>query len=895
MSFLRVPFCLVALAVLSAQSRPARAEDQQAPGDATIEVAGRRTVDSYPKGRLGDAVQPVAYRLDMTVDPAAARFSGHVEIDVTLATASRRIFLHGRDLGMTRVSARIGDREVIGDWLQLDANGAARIDFAEPLPAGAATLVFDYDAPFAGAANGMFHVAVDGAWYSWTQFQSTDARSAFPGFDEPAFKTPFAVTLRSPVGLKAIANGPELPLSRENGLDVHRFAPTTPLPTYLVAMMVGPFATLDSAVAPTVERADPLPLRIVSTQQNAARLEFARDNSAQIVRQLENWFGEPFPYPKLDQITTPILPGAMENAGADLYRDDLLIMDRNAPLSQQREFGRIVAHELAHQWFGDLVTPRWWDDLWLNESFANTMGYLIGQGWRPDLDIWSGIFDEGHAAMEMDSLLAGRAVRQPIATTAEIDSAFDRITYGKGGQVLAMFGSYMGEPHFRDGVRRYIAAHRHGTATSDDFFSALSQAADDPQLVPALRSFVEQQGVPLLVFRREGDRYRVSQTRYAPLGVSAPPTRWIMPVCVRHGAKRVCKMLDGPSTSFELADDDLFVPNAWGAGYYRFELSPRQWNSLILGARGLAAGEALSVADSLYASVLAGRGTVQELARLSETLSTHPESRGAFAADAVMSKLVRMGLVDTEGRNGWTRFRQRLYRPLLKRYGFDPRAGAYAGEAPERMAWREAMLSSLLGTMRGVPLRAKLQDAAAKYLAGDRAALDEAWIDHAFDLYIYGGGEAAARLLVERAMASEDPVFRPAALVAAARSSRPAVATWLLELDDPRLRESERLDILDGVMARSVTRKLGYDWIKARLDTLLGESNGPFYAARIATALGQFCSVERSEQITQDFRARFAGKSAALQLERSIEQVRNCGVLLDQRGSQISEGFAKLK
>jgi hypothetical protein len=883
------------VAALCVAPLPVRAATDVAPDSATIEVQGRRDVEAYPRGRLSDAVRPTAYRLDLTIDPAAARFSGHVEIDVDMALASRTVFLHGRDLAVSRVIALSGGRTITGAWTQLDMHGAAQIVFAEPLAAGAATLVFDYDAPFAATAAGMFHVQIDGAWYSWTQFQSTDARAAFPSFDQPGFKTPFALTMRTPLGLKAIGNAPELPLTQQDGLDVHRFAPTLPLSTYLVAMMVGPFVTLDGEVAPTLQRPDPLPLRIVSTRQNAARLDYARDNSARIVRLLEDYFGEPFPYPKLDQVTTPILPGAMENAGADLYRDDLLVMDRNAPVAQQQEFGRIVAHELAHQWFGDLVTPAWWDDLWLNESFANAMGYLIGQAWRPDLDIWSGVLDEGYAAMDMDSLLAGRTVRQPIATTAQIDSAFDRITYGKGGQVLAMFGTYMGRERFRDGVRRYIAAHRHGTATSDDFFAALSQAGGDPRLVPALRSFVEQQGVPLLAFQHTGNRYIVSQSRYAPLGVVPPDTRWIMPVCVRRGLDRQCQMLDRRSTTFEIPGSEVLVPNAWGTGYYRFELSKRHWNALIDNARYLTAGEALSVSDSLYASVLAGRGTVSELGRLSVNLSKHPDSRAAFAADAALSKLVRMGLVDVNGREGWVRFRQRLYGSLLSRYGFDPRAGAYAADPPGRARWRDAMLGSLLGTPKGAALRKQLQDAAAKYLAGDRSALDETWIDHAFDLYIYGGGEPAARELVQAALASEDPVFRPAALVSAARSSRPAVASWLLGLDDPRLRASERLDIIDGVMARSVTRSMGYDWIVAHIDTLLAGSDGPFFAGRIATALGQFCSVERSTQMARDLRAHFANTAAALQLERSIEQVHNCGVLFDQRGAAISEGFAKLR
>jgi hypothetical protein len=888
---------LIVFAVLFA-ILPAVARAQQVPAR-EVASSGEITVSSsrqVPLGRLGDAVMPRAYRLDLTVDPAAPRFTGHAEIDVTLAEAASTIDLHGRGLSVTRAVARVAGRTIAAHWRQRDPSGVVQLSFDEALPAGQATLVFDYDAAFADSPTGMFHIEVEQEWYSWTQFQSIDARAAFPCFDQPGFKTPFTITLRTPPGLTAISNNPEAePAKIEGGLAVHRFTPTLPLPTYLVAMMVGPFASLEGQVEPNAVRPDPLPVRIVSTRQNADKLSFALEGSGEIVDLLEDYFGERFPFPKLDQVTAPVLPGAMENAGADLYRDDILVLDSRSPVVQQRDFGIIVAHELGHQWFGDLVTPDWWDDIWLNESFANWMGYRIGDAWRPDLGIKGDALNAGYRAMETDALLAGRPVRQPIEASTQVDSAFDSITYGKGGHVVGMIAAWLGEEKFREGVRRYIAAHRLGSATSEDFFAALADVAGDPRLVLAMRSFVEQQGVPLLAMQEKGDRVVVTQLRYTTAGVAPPEAFWVIPLCLRRGTVRRCFMMDQQTQTFRIEGAGPVFPNAGGTGYYRFELTAGHWNALISHADRLPGGEAQALVDSLSASIRAGRGTVEEMARLAGKLIRHPDPHAADAPDKAFSQLVREGIVHSHGRRRFRLFREHLYSRQFKKYGFDPRAGIYAHEAPARTQRRVQIVSALVGTGRGRDLRRKMEDATVAYLAGDKGALDPAWFDHALDLYLFRRDEAAARDLVERALESEDPVFRPAALAAAARTGDKEMASWLLGLDDPRLRESEKRAFLDGVMARSATREVGYDWALAHVDRLLSNSDGQFFATRLPQALGHFCSVEWAGRIARDFKDKLAGTPGALELDRAIERVRNCGLLDDMVGARIDNEFSTLR
>lgn len=882
---------LIAMLPAAVRAQPSPADEALAPEEITVLPA-----HALPLGRLGNDVVPQAYRLDLTVDPAAPRFAGHAEIDVRLARAQSFIDLHGRGLSVTRAVAHAAGRSITGHWQERDPTGVVRLTFDDVLPAGPVTLAFDYSAAFADGPAGMFHVEVEHEWYSWTQFESIDARAAFPGFDQPSFKTPFTITLRTPPGLMAISNAaeqgkPEL----QAGLAVHRFAPTLPLPTYLVAMMVGPFASIEGTVPPNALRPSPLPVRIDSTRQNAGKLAYAMAGTREITGLLEEYFGEPFPFPKLDQVTTPILPGAMENAGADLYRDDILVMDANAPVLQQRDFGVIVGHELGHQWFGDLVTPAWWDDIWLNESFANWIGYRIGDAWRPDLGIMGDALRDGYRAMETDALLAGRPVRQPIDTNTQIDSAFDSITYGKGGHIVGMVAAWLGEAKFREGVRRFIAAHRFGAATSDDFFAALADVAGDARLVPAMRSFVEQQGVPLLAMRQTGDKVMITQLRYTTAGVAPPDARWTIPLCLRRGTVRRCVLMDQRTQVFTIGGSGPVFPNAGGTGYYRFELTARHWAQLISEAEALPGGEAQALVDSLSASIRAGRGTSAEMARLARKLIRHPDPHAADAPDKALSQLVNDGMVGASGRRMFRLFREHLYSGLLRQYGFDPRAGAYAYEAPARTQRRVQIVAAMLGTARGKDLRGQMARAAAAYLAGNKTALDTAWLDHALDVYLYEGREPATRALVEKALNSEDPVFRPTALRAAARTSSKDIAAWLLALDDPRLRESEKREFLDGIMARSATRELGYEWALTHAGQLLASSDGQFFSARLPQALSRFCSVAWANRIDEDFRSKLADTPGALELDRAVERVRNCGLLEDMMGAQIDEEFLKLR
>ena len=857
-------------------------------------TAAVTALGEVPRGRLTGAATPTAYRIDTSFDPARPAFSGRTEIDVTLKAPSRFIDLHGRDLTMTKAVAIVGGESHAGHWYDMDDTGVARLVFDDVLPAGPLTLAFEYTGKVGSNPSGLFRAEMDGKWYGWSQFESIDARAAFPGFDEPGFKVPFTLTIRTPEGQSAVSNAPEVSSTVENGWQVHRFAPTLPLPTYLVAMMAGPFATVEGTVPASPLRASPLPLRIVSAQTNKGQLAYGLENSKPIVQLLERYFGMAFPYPKLDQITSPLMPGAMENAGADLYADPIIVMDEGAPLGQKKAFGMVVAHELSHQWFGDLVTPAWWDDIWLNESFANYMGFTIGGQWRPDLKIGEGALAEGFAAMSTDSLIAGRPIHQAITTNDQIDAAFDTITYGKGGHVVAMTAGFMGDEKFKAGVRSYMAAHKYGNATSKDFFAAMAKAAGDPRITAAMQSFTDQQGVPLITVTGANGKYTISQSRYAPLGVTAPKTSWGVPVCMRRGDARKCQLLTGKSAGFTIGGTGALMPNAGGTGYYRFEVPKAEWDRLIASAGTLDSAEATALADSLDASFRAGRASPRQLVALAEKLSINPSSNAANNAFSNLGSLRRAGFFDDAGLAGYRKWLGEIAGKSYGTLGFDPRQGAYGGADPEVVQRREGMVSNLLFA-KDPAVEGKLAKAASDYLGGDAKALDPAYMDLAFQAYIDKGGFDAAKSLADKALDSDDPVFRPSALRAVAGSGNADIARWVLnEWDDKRLRRTERLYSLLGVAGTTETRDMGYAYLSQNLAEMMKGGSGIFFASRVPSVVAGYCSAQQADEIAKTFRPILANSPGALALERTIERVRNCAALKAARGAELNAALAAM-
>jgi aminopeptidase N len=842
-----------------------------------------------PKGTLPDTVTPNAYRLDFTILPESDRFSGHDEIDVTLNRPARSLYMHGRDLSVTSATATVNGKSVPAKWTQVDKSGTARLDFPQEIPAGKATLKFDYSAPFGDSASGMFHVKVGDQWYSWTQFESIDARAAYPGFDEPGFKTPFTVSVTTHPDYVVTGNSPQVSVTKAaGGLEKHQLAATKPLPTYLVAIDTGPFVHQTGMIPPDAERSTPLPYGAVATQAQKDKMGYVMAETPRIVTLLEKYFGEPFPFPKLDQIGSPVMPGAMENAGADTYADGIIYLRPGATTGDKQIFGMVVAHELSHQWFGDLVTPAWWDDIWLNESFANWMGYRIGNEWRPELNIGVGALDEGFSAMNTDALIAGRPIHQPITENGQIDSAFDSITYGKGGQVVAMIAAYLGDEKFKQGVRLHLHRHAYGNATSEQFFQSIADAAQDPKVLAAFKSFVDQQGVPVVDIRRDGGKLIATQSRYAFLGSHPADETWTIPFCVRAGAAKSCSLLDHKVSTVDAPGPGAIMPNVGGTGYYRFDLQPEDWKALIASSAQLPAGEAIATTDSLWASFRAGKAPAAWLIEEARAMAANPSAVASVDPGERLSGLHRLGLIGTDSEAAYRSLMASIFGPRLQGVGFDPKFGSQAKDPPDRQKLRQQLVELMAFDAHDADVRAKLKAAADAYLGGDTNALDPSYLSAALAVVAEDGGLAAAKMLVEKGLSSEDPDVRASELGAAAGSGHADVAKYLLGLNDKRLRSFDRIMLIGGLAGTPDTREIADQWILANYSKL-ATGNGIFFTSRLPGMFNSQCGAAEADRVEKGLGPTILKANVGvLEYRRMLERVRNCGVLKQAKAGEIA-------
>ena len=750
-----------------------------------------------PEFRLPDTARPERYEAQLSIDPRQPDFAGAIRIELTFTREAPVLWLNATGLAIESAEVEQDGRRVAVKVLPGGEDFVGLVPEAAGFSAGAAVATLRYRGKFeAVATRGLFRQQAEGEWYVLSQFEALSARRAFPCFDEPGFKTPWKLTIDAPAGQVVASNTPleSSAPAADSAWRRHVFAATRPLPSYLVALAVGPFDVVDGGKA----GAKGTPLRYLAPNGRGAEMRFAKEATPRLLELSEAYFGIPYPFEKLDSVVIPHLVafGAMENVGLITYGARFILARPHEETDLfRRRYASLAAHEIAHMWFGNLVTLAWWDDIWLNEAFASWVGDKIAGRFRPEWD--TGVYraQSRAKAINVDRLASTRVIAQPVRTRADMSGAFDSITYDKGREVLSMFEGAFGPDRFRDGVRLFLDRHKWSTATSRDFFAALVQTSGLGESgMEAFTSFVSQPGAPLFdaALRCEGGKaaLALSQSRLRPVGSRAEDRRWSVPMCLRAraGGKPTTQCATvGPETKEIPLEGgrcpDWVVGNADGAGHYVMRYEPALAARVTGRFVEMPRAEAITLVNDaglLWESGLLGAEAA--LAWIDAGLR-HPSPAVKLVAARALDKLRPVELPAPASRARDEVFAKRLL-PLATTLGWSDRPS-------ETLEVRELRLVVL-------PIAARLESAGR---LRDRARVEaHRWLDDRAAV----GGTVAAAVLETAGRYADDKTYgrlEQAALGATGAQELSNLLRALAAVRDPALRKRAQALALERMNA----------------------------------------------------------------------------------------------
>lgn len=849
------------------------------------------SVISLQAQRLPKMVVPNHYKLLLDPDIGGQKFTGEEMITVQVLQATSEIVLNLLGLEISLAEALPGlDMPTLPAQVTYDQpNEMVRLTFAKPVPAGIVGLHLKFSGKLTNGLRGLYLSKSARRQYAVTQFEGTYARMMFPGFDEPAFKATFDLSVIADKGDTAISNGRIIKDEPLPGSTRHKitFSTSPKMSTYLVALAIGDWQCLERTV-------DGVPIRVCAEPDKKQYGQFALEAAAQSIHFYNQWYGIKYPFEKLDMLAIPDYEwGGMENTASIFYRDTALLMDeKTASVFSKRGHATVVAHEIAHQWFGDLVTAAWWDDIWLNEGFATWMERKPIRAWHPE---WHLEDDEAATAQRvigLDSLGAARAIHGDPRTSAEIKEMFDGITYQKGGAVLGMLESYVGPEVFHNGVNAYLKAHANGNATSVDFWQAVAKVSGKPvdKIMP---TFVMQPGVPLVTVggscSSSKQTLELSQQRFL-LSSSGDSTKqeqvWSIPICTRTPANggSSCYLIDKQSAHFTAnACSDWLMANRDAKGYYRvlYQYPQDLMQVARYAEKELTVPERIAFVEDTWAMARAGKQPVGIFLNVARELRAE---RNRSVVDFIAEHLIGIGrsLVPEQEKTKYYEIVRQQFQPLAKEIGWN----AGANDSDEQKTLR-ATLMGTLGFAGDPDAVAAAQRIAQAYIK-DSTSVEGTIVGPALSVAAQNG-DAALYDQFDAAMehshnADEYYDF----LFALTSFRRPELAKRTLALvDQGKIRQQDYRSLFSALLIESPAREIAWDYLKAHWDSL-AEKVTSFGGSGAVSALAGFCSVEMRDDIRQFFtNHRAPGAERALQ--QSLERISTCVEFKQLQGENMQK------
>jgi len=827
--------------------------------------------------RLPTSVTPEHYDLAFSIDLQHERFSGTTGIDVRVAQAATTIRLNALDMDITRATIASGGRTQTATVAMDAKEQTAALTVPNAIPAGNARIEIEYHAPLNTSLRGLYISRTRKRAYAVTQFESTDARRAFPCFDEPSFKATFSLTVTIDRGDTVISNGRLLkdtpgPLPAQHTMT---FAPTAKMSSYLVAMAIGDFECLSG-------QSEGVPIRVCATPDKRELGHIALDSAQQILSYLNAYNSIKYPFGKLDVVAVPdFAAGAMENTAAIFYREtDLLADSATASPSTRRTIMTILSHEMAHMWFGDLVTMAWWDDVWLNESFATWMAARPAKTLHPEWHMDLSEAGESQTALNLDSLSATHPIHATVSTPEEIESLFDPISYEKGASVLRMIESYVGDAAFKSGVNAYISKHAYSNATSEDFFGALTTASGKP-VDRIMATFVLQAGLPQLNVTTSCANGKasatLSQRRFLLDGsTSSGRERWQVPVCLKTpGAKEpACTVVTEPTQTIPLGDQCVpwAFANAGGRGYYRTAYSADEIKALARDLEtSLTPPERLSLLSDEWALVRAGQHSVANYMDLASGFGRERMPEVLATATARLA-YIDENLATSEMRPKLHAFINTLLQPAYREVGFD-RA---ASDNEERRTLRNILVGVLGGVTEDPDVISRAQRAVNDAMHGG-AALDPILANTLVNITARRGDAALFDAFAQAAERATSPDEHYRYLYALTSFTNPALVQRALDLStSPTLRSQDTALYLGAfIIGNETARDTAWSFVKAHWTAIEPKVNVAGSDSNLVNSLSAFCSVEARDDIRAFFTAHPL-PTAARSLKQTIERIDNC-------------------
>ena len=855
---------------------------------------------------LPETARPSKYRIKLQPDLKNFTFDGEQSVDLLILEATSAIVLNSIDLEISNTTLHANGTTLTSKSVTIDKDAeTATLEFGETIQPGDARLEMVFTGELNDKLMGFYrseYTSQDGEtrYLATTQFEPTDARRAFPCWDEPAKKATFEVTLVFSDEYQAVSNTPVVEEAVPGpGLKSVRFAETPIMSTYLLVFIVGNLTSIK-------ERADGgTTVGVWTTPGKEDQASFALDTSVKLLSYFNEYFGIPYPLPKLDHIAIPdFAAGAMENWGAVTYRETALLVDPdNSSAGTRQRVAEVIAHEMAHMWFGDLVTMEWWDDLWLNESFASWMGNKAVDWLFPEWEMWTQFVNmDTNRALSLDGLKNSHPIEQAVKNPAEVSQLFDAISYSKGASVIRMLENFLGEESFRKGLNRYLSSHMYDNARTEDLWSALETESGRP-VTAIMDSWVKQMGYPVL--QVESDRtggqttLSVTQERFVYdrlLGDSGPDSDsdnevWRVPVSASQGREEsTVTVMDGRQTQIDVpgSSDGWVKLNPLQTGFFRVNYSTEDWQRLVPAIESLElhATDRLGVQNDAYALSRAGLLPVTQFLSLAQAYKNEDDA-SVWSDLASNLRDIEQLISDEAIHPAYQGFAREIFGPAARKIGWEPKPG----EGHLDALLRSTVLSQA-GSYHDPGVTAQASERFQKYLQ-DRDTLAPNLRGVVFALAAQSGGKDVYDQIWGLEGETDLAEEKIRLLMSLTRFQRPELLnSTLADSLSAKVRSQDSITLVAGVAANPKGRDLAWEFVKdnwAEFDRRYG--GGGFGLMRLVSICSHFNSQEKADEVDSFF-AEHPAPAAERTIRQALERVRLNIKWLEQNRQELTDWFA---